>query len=501
LKVNEQNTDKKQSKNYNSLNIVPEYEKVVKSVGAVTVETDNDGIIRKIEPVIYYKGKYYPSMAMSAYINLNKPQSLEIASDRIIIKNQKNSIEIPLKNGKYAYLKWYKPYNANSLSSHRSYSAWKIIKSYEQIKNNEKPMINPKEFQNKIVVIGATAAALHDIKTTPMGANYPGIDIQSTFIDNIFSNNFIQKTSIAFNIVISILFALGVVFIINRLSPLFSALTVLLFMFGYFYAGLIAYSHNYALNIITPYVFVLLFLVVGYAYKFFIEDRKKEQIKHIMGKYVSKHVVNNIINNLHDIKTGGKKEEITVLFADIRGFTGISEALEPDEVTVLLNEYFAEMVPLIEKHKGILNKFMGDALLAVFGEPIKDEDHAKNAVLCAIEMIEKISEIKEKWRKEGKPRIDIGIGINTGIAFIGNIGTNDRMEYTVIGDTVNVASRIEAQNRLFNTKLLISEHTYKKIHALIDVIKISSVGIKGREKHIDIYEIIKLIDSKDNAVL
>lgn len=489
--------------NYSKLpSILPEYVKSVKSLGAVTVYPDSDGIIRKIEPVVCHFGKYYPSLALATYININKPKSIEISYNTMKINLKNRSVNVPLSSdtGSYAYIKWYKPYNKNSLSSHKSYSAWKIIKSYEQLKNNEKPLVNPDKFKNKIVVIGATAATLHDIKTTPIGSNYPGVDIQSTFIDNLFNNNFVHKAPMLVNIIITIVFVVGVLVIINVLSPLYSAISILLLMFCYFYAVLNAYTHNYVVNIMTPYVFTLLFLVGGYASRFFIEARKKEKIKHIMGKYVSKHVVNHIINNIDEVKPGGKKKEITVLFADIRGFTGISEMLDPDEVTALLNEYFTEMVPLIEKHKGVLNKFMGDALLAIFGEPITDDNHPKNAVLCAMNMIEKINEIKEKWRKEGKPKIDIGIGINTGIAFIGNIGTEQRLEYTVIGDTVNVASRIESQNRLLNTKLLISEYTYNKIKDMVDVIRISSVEIKGREKHIDIYEIIKLIDELNPAI-
>ncbi|MFA6988898.1 MAG: adenylate/guanylate cyclase domain-containing protein [Candidatus Gastranaerophilaceae bacterium] len=486
------------SKYYNLPSILPEYAQSVNSVGTVAMYPDIDGVIRKIEPVINYFDKYYPSLALAAYININKPKSIEIFGNKMKINLKNTSVEVPLSSdfSSYSYIRWYKPYNKSSLASHKSYSAWKIIRSYEQIKNNKKPLINPDEFKNKIIVVGATAAALHDIKTTPMGANYPGIDIQSTFIDNLFNNNFVQKAPTPVNIIITVVFVCSVLLIINVLSPLYSAIAVLLLMFCYFYAVLNAYTHNYIVNIITPYSFTLLFLIGGYASRFFIETRKKEKIKHIMGKYVSKHVVNNIINSIDEVKPGGKKKEITVLFADIRGFTGISEALDPNEVTVLLNEYFTEMLPIIEKHKGVLNKFMGDALLAVFGEPVIDNNHPKNAVLCAINMIEKINELKEKWRKEGKPKIDIGIGINTGIAFIGNIGTDQRLEYTVIGDTVNVASRIEAQNRLFNTKLLISEYTYNKIKDMVDVIKISSVEIKGREQHIDIYEIINLIEQK-----
>ena len=172
----------------------------------------------------------------------------------------------------------------------------------------------------------------------------------------------------------------------------------------------------------------------------------------------------------------------------------MSENMSAEDVSVVLNEYFAEVEPIITKYNGVINKFIGDAVMAIFGEPIQDKNHAMNAVMCANEMIEKVDELQKKWLKEGKPKIEIGVGINTGEAFVGNIGSELRLEYTVIGDMVNLASRIESYNKVYKTRFLISSTTYEQVRDIADVIKISEVSIRGKAKRLNIYEVLRLVE-------
>ena len=170
----------------------------------------------------------------------------------------------------------------------------------------------------------------------------------------------------------------------------------------------------------------------------------------------------------------------------------MSEKMTAEEVSVILNEYFSEMEPIITKYNGVINKFIGDAVMAIFGEPVQDIHHPQNAVKCAVEMLKKVDMLRDKWLQEGKPKIEIGVGINTGEAFVGNIGSEKRLEYTVIGDTVNIASRIESYNKVYKTNLLISSSTYAHVNDIADVIKIADVTIRGKSKKMDIYEVMKL---------
>ena len=244
--------------------------------------------------------------------------------------------------------------------------------------------------------------------------------------------------------------------------------------------------------VLTPITTQLITLIFGYSYKSILEGKNKEKIKNAMGKYLSQDIMKNVVQNIDDIKLGGKKANVTVLFSDIRGFTSMSENMTAEEVSVILNEYFSEMEPIITKYNGVINKFIGDAVMAIFGEPIQDINHPQNAVKCAYEMLKKVEQLREKWLHEGKPKIEIGIGINTGEAFVGNIGSEKRLEYTVIGDTVNLASRIEGYNKVYKTNFLISSSTYSQVSDIVDVIKITGVSIRGKAKKMDIYEVLRL---------
>lgn len=255
----------------------------------------------------------------------------------------------------------------------------------------------------------------------------------------------------------------------------------------------ICFYFGTVINVITPVVMFIVTMLIAYTHKFVLENRSKEKVKSAMGKYMSEDVMKRVIMNIDNLGLGGKKATVTVLFADIRGFTSMSETMSAQQVSEILNEYFTEMEPIITKYNGIINKFIGDAVMAIFGEPIQDKNHASNAVRCGYEMLQKVKELQKKWAAEGKPKIEIGIGINTGEVFVGNIGSVNRMEYTVIGDTVNLASRLESYNKVYKTKMLISSSTYAATKSFIDVIKISDVEIRGKSHKMNIYEVLKVI--------
>ena len=234
----------------------------------------------------------------------------------------------------------------------------------------------------------------------------------------------------------------------------------------------------------------VLTMILAYIHRYIIEARSKEKVEKAMGKYMSEDVMKRVIQNIDNLGLGGKKAVVTVLFSDIRGFTSMSEKMSAQEVSQLLNEYFSEMEPIVTKYNGIINKFIGDAIMAVFGEPIQDENHPINAVKCGYEMLEKVSELNKKWQNKNKPAIQIGVGINTGEVFVGNIGSEKRMEYTVIGDTVNLASRLESYNKTYKTSILISPTTYEYSKTNLSVNKISDVEIRGKAEKIDIFEVL-----------
>lgn len=484
---------------YGSALIFPkEYLNAVKRAGTVSTIKDEDGYTRVAIDMIKYKNAFYPSIALKTFSYLNNDESYFITDKEIIGYNSKVRIPILKDNsGMYSLLRFYKPNTHHNGYTHKTYSAVDIMDSYDELKAGQKPLISPSEFDNKIVFVGANvkaaASGLSDVKRSPISNDHSGLDIQATTLDNIMHNNFMKPFSAWQNFVITILLMALAFFIIKNLN-LFYAVSGVCFVIA-IYIGISAllFRYGYAINILTPISMVIITMIFAYSYRYIVEDKNKEKIKTAMGKYISEDIMRNVVKNIDELKLGGKKANVTVLFADIRGFTSMSEKLSADEVSVILNEYFTEIEPIVTKYNGVINKFIGDAVMAIFGAPIEDNNHPKNAVRCACEMLAKVDELQKKWLNEGKPKIEIGIGINTGEAFVGNIGSEKRMEYTVIGDMVNLASRIEGNNKIYKTNLLISSSTFDYVRGIVDTIKISNVKIRGKEHTLDLYEVIRLI--------
>lgn len=455
-----------------------------------------DEVYRNHEYVLSYKGNLLPSLAMQTFLVANNYPKGIVAAKSIAFPEINYKINVRKTDWQLiSPIKFYKLYGRSSLNSgytHTKYSALDIMNSYDAIKLGKKPKINPDIFKDKIVVIGANVPAgtgLNDNKNSPIMANHPGVDIQATAIDNIFHNDFLNVLPKWFNLLIMFLGMVFVYFTIRTQELVKAIILTILTIITYIAICAACFYYSIVINIITPVVMFIITMIIAYIHRYVIEFRNKKKVENALGKYMSEDVMKNVIQNIDNLGLGGKKAVVTVLFSDIRGFTSLSERLSAEEVTSLLNEYFSEMEPLVSKYDGIINKFIGDAVMAIFGEPIHNEQHPQNAVLCGYEMIKKVEEMKVKWSKEGKPQFDIGIGISTGEVFVGNIGSAKRMEYTVIGDTVNLASRLESYNKTYKTKILISASTYEAAKDIMTVNEIENAEIRGKANKINIYEV------------
>ncbi len=490
---------KKSRSFYQSLSKFPiKYFNSVTKVGSVITTPDFDGYIRSIDQFIDYKGTLYPSLSLRIYDYLYPDNTFIVGKNKIT--DTKTKLKIPTfdkYNGVFNNIHYYRPL-PNSEYCHKTYSAIDIIESLNNIKHGKKPLVSPDVFKDKIVFLGANAKAiavgLEDVKRTPISNNFPGVDIQATNLDNMLRNEFLVQTT-PLQDILSLIVLLSLTFLVIRYFSLFMSLGIIAsMMIAYIAFCVICYRFNLVISVITPIMLQVITMTVAYSYRFILEGQNKEKIKHAMGQYISKDVMQDVVKNIDAIKLGGKRANVTVLFADIRGFTSMSENMSAEEVSVILNDYFTEIEPIISKYNGVINKFIGDAVMAIFGEPIQDKNHAENAVKCANKMLQKVAELQQKWLEEGKPKIEIGIGINTGEAFVGNIGSVTRLEYTVIGDMVNLASRIESYNKVYKTNFLISSTTYEKVRNITDVIKISEVSIRGKAKKLNIYEVLRLTE-------
>jgi len=235
-------------------------------------------------------------------------------------------------------------------------------------------------------------------------------------------------------------------------------------------------------------------------YRYIIEEREKRKIRGAFSFYVNPSVVNEMLKNPEKLKLGGDKKELSVLFSDIRGFTTLAEEMEPETLVNLLNEYLTDMTNVVFEFDGLLDKYIGDAVMAVFGAPLEQTDHPMKACRTALKMLERLGKMQQKWEAEGTPRLDIGIGINTGPMVVGNMGSERRFDYTVMGDSVNLASRLEGINKEYGTRVVISEFTYDKVKDDFFCRELDAVRVKGKVRPVKIFELLALRSEKDPRI-
>ena len=244
------------------------------------------------------------------------------------------------------------------------------------------------------------------------------------------------------------------------------------------------------LNMVQPLSAMALALFAGTAYRYFVEDYQKRVVKRLFGRYVSKDVYEQLLAHPDRAELGGKRREMSVLFSDIRGFTTVTEKGNPEALVAQLNEYFSRMVDVVFRHKGTVDKFVGDMVMALYGAPLDDADHAQHAVAAAIDMVRELGELNRGWAARGMAQLDIGVGINSGDMIAGNIGSSSIMSYTVIGDNVNLGSRLESLNKEYKTRIIISDATRIRLKGDYDIRPLGDVVVKGKTRPVAIFQIV-----------
>lgn len=356
-----------------------------------------------------------------------------------------------------------------------------------------RPVAKNAFFKDKILVLGATAIAVFDLRVTPFDENFPGVETHANVVDNLLRRDFLAKNPNEDIYMPAFLLIFG--FIISLALAHFGALQGLIFTVVS--AAIILYVDRTFLFLKGHLVAIIFPLFqVGFTYmfltfyKYFTEERSKKELRATFSKYVSPAIVEEILQDPKNLELGGRKEHVTVFFSDVRGFTTISEKLDPRALSDLLNSYLTPMTDLVFKNRGTLDKYMGDAIMAFFGAPVHYADHAKMACRCALQNLEKLKELQTQYAKKGLPEIDIGIGLNTGECSVGNMGSETVRSYTVMGDAVNLASRLEGINKNYGTHIIISEFTYKEVQADFICREVDWVRVKGKLKPVKIYELL-----------
>ena len=348
-------------------------------------------------------------------------------------------------------------------------------------------------FRNKIVLVGATAVGIYDLRVTPFSSTYPGVEIHATVIDNILHHSFLSHSSLTrfIDICTIIIFGLIIGLLIPRLRPISGMLSAFLIIAVFVVINYFLFiSFNIWLNLVYPFLSMVVIYLGITIYHYFKEEREKKKIRGAFQYYLTNSVINEMLKDPAKLKLGGDKKDLTVLFSDIRGFTTISETLTPEELVTLLNEYLTAMTNQVFQNDGLLDKYMGDAIMAVFGAPLDQPDHARRACLTALAMMRELRRLQEKWKTEGRPAFNIGVGINSGDMVVGNMGSEMRFDYTVMGDMVNLGSRLEGTNKEYGTNIILSEFTYEKVKDIMCCRELDGVRVKGKVKPVKIYELL-----------
>ena len=475
----------------------PELQKAVAAAGHLSPSVDSDGILRRVPMLMRFEHGYYETMSLalariylgnvgmklSTHVEGHGPDAMGwIMSLRVADK------VIPLDDHMQALVPYRGPRN-----SFRYISATDVIRG----------TLAPTELEGKIVIVGTTAQGLFDLRATPVGEDYPGVEIHANLMSGILDQSFKQRPfeGAVFSALVMLLVGLPLAIFLPRIGVLpatVAALATLALFVGiniYAWQGM-----GYVLDIAAPLVMVLVLYFFNMVYGFFLEARSRRLITGLFGTYVPRELVAEMALNPGEYSMRGESRNMTVLFSDVRDFTSISEGLPPEGLKDMMNAYLSEMTEVIQEKRGTIDKYIGDAIMAFWGAPVSDAEHAAHAVDAALAMQKRIRGLDAEFVRRGWPVLNIGVGLNCGEMSVGDMGSRFRRAYTVMGDAVNIASRLEGLTKEYGVGILVSENLVAAAQGFA-YREVDRVVVKGRTEGIAIYEPIGKVGEVPEAAL
>ncbi len=465
------------------------------SAGHFNPDPDVDGITRRVSALIEHKDNYYEALSLAvARVAMGVPK-LEAGYAKTGTGKE------------YSGLEWLKlgarriPVDKNValLIPFRG-----VQKSFPYISATDvlsgkasKELLN-----GKIVLIGATAPGLNDLRAAPVENIYPGVEMHANVIAGILDNNIKERPAYTLGAEVVMLFLVGMLLslLLPVLSPKWATILTFCTLGIVLIFNLVVWQFA---NLVLPLASLLILIggiyLLNMSYGFFVESRSKRQLAGLFGQYIPPELVSEMVEKGEDdFSLEGENREMTIMFSDVRGFTTISEGLDPKELSQLMNEFLTPMTHVIHHNRGTIDKYMGDAIMAFWGAPMRDNDHAKNAMKAGMEMQKSLAELNEKFKQKGWPELKIGIGLNTGDMTVGNMGSEFRTAYTVMGDTVNLGSRLESLTKGYGVFMMVSEFTKDKVPDYL-YRELDIVRVKGKDEPVAIFEPICEIGQEDKA--
>jgi adenylate cyclase len=370
------------------------------------------------------------------------------------------------------------------------YSFYNLFYSQQQVLEQVEPEVAPDTFRGKVVVVGVAAEGLRDVFVTPFAeGRMPGAEIHANTIDAWRVGRSLAPLAPGRAALVTVGLAVAVGAAGTLSSAWITGGAAIVLALGYLWFNLRSFTQGSWWPLAVPLMAMLIAFVADLAWQYFVEGREKRKVKQLFSRYVARDVYDQLLSDPTRAKLGGTRRHMTVLFSDMRGFTALSEKGRPEDIVSQLNDYFTRMVKVLFEHRGTLDKFVGDMVMALFGAPLDDEEHAEHAVRTALAMVRALDVLNAEWESFGLPRLDVGIGINTGEMVAGNIGSDTIMSYTVIGDAVNLGARLESLNKEYGTRIIISESTRALLKGQYDIRPLGSVTVKGKSQPVAIFEV------------
>lgn len=478
---------------------LPELQSSAATAGHFNPVVDFDGVVRRIPMIVEYGGAYYESLSLAVvrtalgmpklspgYANTKDKNYAGL--EWMTLESSQGDLRIPVDGEVSALV----PYRGER-------GAFRYIPASDVL-HKRVPLA---DLQNKIVLVGTSAPGLMDMRSTPVGEVYPGVEVHANMISGILNQDIKQNPPYVLGANVLLLLTIG--FALAILLPMFSpvygtllsagALTLVIAVNG----SLWQYG-NIALPLAGGLIMVLSLFALNMTYGYFIESRTKRQITGLFGQYVPSELVDEMSKNPEQVSMEGDSREMAILFSDVRGFTTISEGLEPKELSQLMNEFLTPLSRVIYGHRGTIDKYMGDCIMAFWGAPLPDARHSYHAVLSGLEMQRKLTELQPHFKERGWPEIRVGVGINTGRVSVGNMGSEVRVAYTVMGDAVNLASRLEGITKEYGAGVLVGELTKEETPEFV-YRELDLVRVKGKDKPVAIFEPLGLVGEVEQALL
>ncbi|HEX4986908.1 MAG TPA: adenylate/guanylate cyclase domain-containing protein [Burkholderiales bacterium] len=472
-----------------------EFQEAAASGGHFNPWPDEDGVTRRVPMLAEYNGAYYESLSMAMIrLGLGSPPVVPgFPSDKFWSRDYPGlewidigSVRVPIDNLVTALV----PYRGKQ-GSFKYVSATDVLHGTTPVE----------DLKNKIILVGTTAPGLFDLRAAPVASVYPGVEIHANLLAGMLDGTIKQRPPyvLGAEVLLLLLSGTAMALVLPLVNPLRATMLTIVVVGAVFATNVLVWTEG---NLVLPLASGLLMIGVLFAlnmsYGFFVESRAKRQITGLFGQYVPPELVDEMSNDPEAFSMEGESRELSVLFTDVRGFTTISEGLDPKELSRLMNEFLTPLTRVIYKHRGTIDKYMGDCIMAFWGAPLIDPQHARNAVLAGLEMHRVLEELQPHFREQGWPPIRIGVGVNTGRMSVGNMGSEIRLAYTVMGDAVNLASRLEGITKQYGAKMIVGEDTRAQVQ---DVVfrELDRVKVKGKEAPVAIYEPVGLAGEVDKS--